>query len=114
MIVKRKTISDPAALKHQFKGLSTRGALICLQRKYGKGNMTFIWHSQICTVAGLLGEVSDYLLDMCCGEFGVVRFFGGPPAQGRWFDGTVLTMLCDAALFDDRIKAMPVSRLLEL
>jgi hypothetical protein len=114
MIVKRKVISDPEVLKHQFKGLSTRGALICLQQKYGKGNMTFIWHSQTCTVNGLLEEVPDYLLDMRCGEFGVVRFYGGPPAQGRWFDGTVLTMLCDAALFDNRTKDMPVSQLLGL
>ena len=113
-IIQKQKMSDPDTLKHQFKGLSVRGALICLQQRYAKGNMTFVWRSQLLTVRAALKEVPDYLLNMRCGEFGVVRFYGGPPTKGQWFSGSALTMLCDAALFDNRTKDLPISQLLGL
>jgi len=112
VIIRRQKPATPDTLKHQFGGLSVRGAFICLEQRYGKGTMSFIWQSQSLTVRDALKELPDYLLDMRCGDFGVVRFFGGPPKNGRWFDGTVLTMLCDASLFEKHTEGMAPSELL--
>lgn len=53
----------------------------------------------------------DWLLKMECGTFGVIRFYGGPPEGGKWYDGTVLSMLCDLILFNENTEhSSPVER----
>lgn len=102
VVVRRhKMTKDVPALKNQLKGLSARGALVTLAQRYGMSNKSFIWDGQLYTVASALTALPDWLLDIKCNEFGVIRFFGGPPKAGRWFDGTILTMLCDAVLFEE-------------
>jgi len=87
-------------LKMQFAGLSVRGALVTLAQRYRSANKNFIWGSQLYTVRSALEDLPDYLLNMKCAGFGVVRFFGGPPNRGGWYDGTLLTIMCDSALFE--------------
>lgn len=99
-------MTDIPTLKRQFAGLSARGALVTMAQRYGMAAKTFVWSGQLYTVDMALEQLPDYLLDMKCGDFGIVRFFGGPPKAGRWFDGTVLTMLCDAVLFENSTNEM--------
>jgi hypothetical protein len=105
---------DVPALKNQLKGLSARGAFVTLAQRYGMADKTFIWDGQLYTVRTALADLPDYLLDMNCGDFGIVRFFGGPPKKGQWFDGTVLTMLCDAVLFEENTNTMTEAQKLAL
>jgi len=106
VIVRKHKMTDIPTLKKQFAGLSARGAFMTMAQRYGMATKTFIWSGQFYTVDTILKQLPDYLLDMKCGDFGIVRFFGGPPKAGRWFDGTVLTMLCDAVLFENSTNEM--------
>lgn len=114
VILRPEKYTDVATLKYQLGGLSARGALVCLAQKHGKAQTTFVWFSQLYTVTQALENVSDYLLDMRCGDFGVIRFFGGPPRNGKWFDGTLLTMLCDAVMFENHTAGMTEAQIIGL
>ena len=94
-------------LKDQLKGLSVHAALIMLKTHYGMSKKTFLFDGEQFTVALALDVFEDLLMTMPCGELGVIRFFGGPPHEGKWFDGTILTMLCDAILFSDLAQNLP-------
>jgi hypothetical protein len=107
VIVKKHKMTDIPTLKRQFTELTARGALVTLVQRYGMAAKNFVWNGQLYTVDTALKQLPDYLLDMKCGDFGIVRFFGGPPKAGNWFDGTVLTMLCDAVLFEGSTEEMP-------
>jgi len=99
-------MTNTTTLKTQFAGLSVRGALVTLAQRYSSANKGFIWDGQLYTIRSALEDLADYLLDMKCAGFGIIRFFGGPPNQGGWFDGTILTMLCDAVLFESNTAGM--------
>ena len=90
----------PQILKLQLKAMTTRAALLVLIQK-GRGDIILYWDSQRFTPKSLL-RIENILLCLPCGDFGTVRFYGGPPKQGKWFDGSILTLLCDCFLFDSR------------
>lgn len=90
-----------ADLKRQLENLSTYHALVVLSQGHGMANKTFIWNGQLYTIQEALKTIPAYLLELRCGDFGTLRFYGGPPQKGAWYGGTVLTMLCDAVLFDE-------------
>jgi hypothetical protein len=110
-IVRKIKITNPHAAKYQLKGLSARAALVCLMQQYGLHKKTFVWQAGFYTVEGALKQIDDYLLDIECGKFGIIRFYGGPPGCAKWFDGTLLTMLSDAAMFESH--STPSSNLLD-
>lgn len=95
-----KKITD---LKKQLSAMSTATALMCIIQKYA-GTKNFIWGGQLWSVERAKREWEEDLLDMPCGELGVVRFFGGPPGSGQWYDGTILSILCDLILFSENTK----------
>ena len=97
-------------LKDQLKGLSTRSALATLGEKYGMSGKSFIFDGQLYTVSTALSNIPGYLLDMACDEFGTIRFYGGPPAVGAWYEGSILTMLCDAVLFEENTRHLDTSQ----
>lgn len=96
-------------LKKQLASISTRCALVCIRQK-NAGNKCFFWSDQMWTTDDALETWEDYLLEIKCGEFGVVRFFGGPPKHGKWYNGTVLSMLCDLILFDENTKSWSLAK----
>ncbi|MHC4188401.1 MAG: hypothetical protein ACYSUB_01775 [Planctomycetota bacterium] len=91
------------ALKRQLSGLSTRCALICIIQK-GGGDKQFIWAGKLWTPNQAYETLEEDILEIGCGSMGVLRFFGGPPGKGGWFDGTMLSMLCDLILFDEKTQ----------
>ncbi len=92
-----KKITD---LKKQLTAMSTEAALLCIIQEYS-GIKNFIWDGQLWTVEKASKKLEKDLLTMPCGDFGVIRFYGGPPGNGRWYDGTILSMLCDMILFNE-------------
>lgn len=64
-----------------------------------------MWSGEFYTVGQALATIPDYLLSMPCGAFGIIRFMGGPLGKTKWYNGTVRTMLCDAALFESHTHA---------
>lgn len=99
-------------LKKQLKDLTTRVALVKLSHQYRLTNKTFLFDGVVYTIKSALADIPEYLLDMPCEHFGTLRFFGGPPGSGRWFNGTVLTLLCDSVLFDESTKHLSTSEML--
>jgi hypothetical protein len=89
-------------LKNQLANLDTRSALLCICQK-GAEAKCFFWSDQMWTASQALDVWEDYLLEVKCSEFGVVRFYGGPPKQGKWYNGTMLSMLCDLFLLIDEM-----------
>lgn len=100
MVVIRRRKKTVTELKLWYKHYSARSALAILADDFGMRFKTFMWFGEIYTIEKAWTDIPDYLLDMHCGTFGVVRFMGGPPGKTKWYSGTVLTMLCDAALFE--------------
>lgn len=90
-------------LKKQLAAMSTECALLCLIQK-GAGGKCFYWSGQMWTPKQAKDNWENYLLQMICSEFGVVRFYGGPPSKGSWYNGTILSMLCDLILFDENTQ----------
>lgn len=88
-----------AGLKLWYRHCSARTALSILIEDYGMRARTFMWSTKLYTVERALTNIPYYLIDMPCGQFGVIRFFGGPPGHAKWYEGTLLTMLCDTVLF---------------
>jgi hypothetical protein len=95
-------------LKKQLERMSTVCALAYLIQK-GAGTKCFIWAGQMWTSEQAKREWEDDLLEMACGKLGVIRFYGGPPGNGGWFDGTILSMLCDLILFDENTEGWTAS-----
>jgi hypothetical protein len=92
-----KKVTD---LKKQLTAMSTESALLCIIQK-GAEAKTFFWDGQLWTPVQAKRMWEKDLLTMACGGFGVIRFFGGPPGNGQWYDGTILSMLCDIILFNE-------------
>ena len=90
-------------LKVQLASMSTKCALHCIRQK-GASAKCFFWNGQMWTPAQALSTWDKYLLEMHCESFGIVRFFGGPPGRGAWYDGTILSILCDLILFDENTQ----------
>lgn len=112
-VIRKTRITNPHAIKHQLKGLSARGAFVCLMQQHKLHKKTFMWQGELYTVETALEIIPDYLLDIKCGKFGIIRFYGGPPGRAKWFDGTVLTMLCDATMFENHNTGlMPAQKLI--
>ncbi len=86
-------------MKADLGAFSVRFALQSISRK-GGGNKLFYFDSKTYTPRTALADWEKCLLGMDCGNLGVVRFYGGPPGEGKWYSGTVLSMLCDMVLFD--------------
>lgn len=101
--VRRKTMQQIDSLKKQLGGMSTNAALLCLIQK-GAGHKCFFWAGQMWTAEQAEREWEGDLQEMGCGKLGVLRFYGGPPRNGNWYDGTLLTMLCDLLLFDENTE----------
>jgi len=99
------------SLKKQLEGMSTNAALLCLIQK-GAGHKCFFWAGQMWTAEQAAKEWEQDLQEMTCSKLGVLRFYGGPPSNGGWFDGTLLTMLCDLILFDENTEGWSGSELL--
>lgn len=113
VIIRKPKVTKPHTVKHQLKGLSTRGAFVCLMQQYSLHKKTFMWQGKLYTVESALKQIPDYLLNIQCDKFGVVRFYGGPPGNATWFDGTVLTMLCDATMFENHTTTLtPAQKLI--
>jgi hypothetical protein len=106
MVIIRTRKKTVAELKLWYKDYSAREALAILAEDFGMGFKTFMWFGEVYTVERALTTIPDYLLDMYCGAFGIVRFMGGPLGKTKWYNGTVLTMLCDAALFEAYARSM--------
>lgn len=98
-------MNEIANLKKQLASMSTGHALLCIIQK-GGGGKSFFWDGQLWSASQAKEKWDPYLLKMVCGEFGAIRFFGGPPKAAAWYTGTVLSMLCDLILFDDKTKAL--------
>lgn len=92
-------------LKNQMKGLSTEFALTWLTQK-GLNQSTFFWDGKLWTVEKAKKEWEKDIQEMPCGEVGVLRFYGGPPGKADWYDGTILSMLCDIILFNERTAGL--------
>jgi hypothetical protein len=90
------------ALKSQLKNLTVRAALLCVEQR--APNKVFLWGGQMWTPKQAGVEWEPELMHQSCAEFGVVRFFGGPPKDAQWYDGTILSMLCDLILFEESTK----------
>lgn len=101
-------------LKDQLRGLSTSAALVTLGQRYQMFGKSFIFDGQLYTIEMALKDIPAYLLEMPCEHFGAIRFYGGPPRNSGWYEGTVLTMLCDAVLFDENTQNLTESQLLAL
>ena len=86
-------------LKSNLSEFSVKFALQNIIRK-GGGNKLFYFDSKTYTPRTALAGWEKCLLGMDCGKLGVIRFYGGPPGEGKWYSGTVLSMLCDLVLFD--------------
>jgi len=112
MIVVRnhKMTTSLKSLRDQLRTLSTRTALVTMAETYGMHAKSFVFDGQLYSVASALKEIPEYLLDMNCDQFGAVRFFGGPPKKGNWFTGSIMTMLCDAVLFDENTRHLDSSQ----
>lgn len=89
----------PADMKYKFCRFTVRQALVVLAQGYNCRYKQFYWGGQHWTVEKALEQLDATLLDMPCGSFGVVGFRGGPPLRCDAVNGTILTMLCDQALF---------------
>ena len=90
---------DIRELKAELSEFSVKFALQNIIRK-GAGNKIFHFDGSVLTPSLALEKWEDYLLNIACGKFGTIRFYGGPPGEGKWYNGTVLSMLCDLILFD--------------
>ena len=90
---------DINEMKAGLGAFSVRFALQNIIRK-GGGNKLFYFDSGTYTPRTALAGWEKCLLNMDCGKLGVIRFYGGPPGEGKWYNGTVLSMLCDLVLFD--------------
>ncbi len=110
MVIIRRQKKFIAELKLGYKTCSSRWALRTLLEDYGLQAKAFVWDGQLYTVAGALESVPDYLLDMWCDDFGVLRFFGGPPGNPGWYEGTLLTMLCDVILYEAYASDMTLEK----
>ena len=86
-------------MKSDLSEFSVKFALQNIIKK-GGGDKLFYFDSKTYTPSIALAGWEPFLLDMDCGKMGVIRFYGGPPREGKWYNGTVLTMLCDLILFD--------------
>ena len=95
-------------LKEQLGGMTVECALLCIIQK-GAGDKCFFWGGRMWTPKEAKSGLEDCILQMNCGQMGVVRFYGGPPGKGSWYDGTVLTMLCDLFLFDENTQGWSTS-----
>lgn len=102
----------PADLKYKYCQLSAGAALLMLSSKFHSGYKKFFWAGESWTVRRALEGIDDYILSMPCGSFGVLRFLGGPPGRCRNMKGTLLTLLCDEALFHHYTKGIPLPELL--
>ena len=92
-------------LKNQMKGLSTEFALTWLIQKR-LSQSTFFWDGKLWTVGEAKKEWEKEIKEMPCGEVGVIRFYGGPPNKADWYDGTILSMVCDIILFNERTAGL--------
>lgn len=86
-------------LKADLGAFSTKFALQSIIRK-GCGDKRFYFDSKAYTPRTALASWEKCLLGVDCGKLGIIRFYGGPPREGKWYDGTMLSMLCDLILFD--------------
>lgn len=100
MVIIRPQAKTAAELKLFYGHWSAQGILTILAKDYGMWAKTFMWGGEIFTVKGALVNIPSYLLDVRGGDFGVIRFYGGPIAKAKYYNGTILTMLCDAVLFE--------------
>lgn len=89
---------DIRELKAELGEFSVKFALQNIIGK-GAGDKIFYFDSIMYTPRLALSW-ENYLLNIACGKFGIVRFYGGPPGEAKWYDGTMLSMLCDLILFD--------------
>jgi len=106
--VRSKTMQKIDTLKKQLAGLSTECALLCLIQK-GAESKCFFWAGQMWTAKQAKDAWERDLLEMTCGRLGVIRFYGGPPKASGWYDGTILSMLCDLILFDENTEGWSTS-----
>lgn len=106
-------MSNVAVMKSQLSAMSTRVALKCVCQK-GAGNKCFFWGGQMWTARKALEEWEECFLNMPCSQFGVINFFGGPPCQGKWHQGTILSMICDLIMFEELTKDLTESEKLSL
>ncbi|MHC4301196.1 MAG: hypothetical protein ACYS7Y_28340 [Planctomycetota bacterium] len=102
----------PADLKYKYCQYSAGAALQVLRDKFHSGFKKFFWAGHSLDVRQALEEIDDYLLSMPCGSFGVISFLGGPPGRCRTMQGTLLTLLCDEALFHHYTRGIPLPELL--
>ena len=97
-------MTDIDFLKNQLENLTAVAAFDTLIQHFGRGNQTFLFNSTQHTVGDAHKDFQACELTMRCSDFGYINFFGGPPHKGRWLRGTLLTMLCDAVLFEKHSK----------
>jgi hypothetical protein len=88
---------DTKLLHRLFHTLSAPDAIMILCHAFEASTATVF-------IEGRQVRVAD-LLDSCYMFYGAiaadveVRFYGGPPSRGQWFEGTLLTMVMDHAAF---------------
>lgn len=104
-------MSKISILKEQLGSLSVKSALLCIIQK-GAGNKCFFWGDRMWTAVQAKDTWENYLLEMPCDEFGIVRFFGGPPTKGKWYNGTIFSILCDLILFNANTQNWSTSEIL--
>jgi len=101
--MKKQTNPNLQTLKKQLGGLTIKAALLVLIQKYRRSSQSLFIGAKAITVGQLYREICDPIASDRCDTFDV-RFYGGPPSTGGWFNGTVLTVLCDAVLFEEHNK----------
>ena len=102
----------PTQLKKQFRKMSTRAALMVMVQR-GFAGKYFSRGDAHYTPDEALINWPKIMLESPCSLYSI-KFFGGPPDKGRWYRGTVLSMLCDIILFDWATKGVPTGEQLAL
>ena len=80
-----------------FYDITALDALNIICQFFNAGNAVIYIDGRRFTVLDLFDSLNMYM-DGLAREI-VIRFFGGPHKHGRWFTGTLLTMLADHAAY---------------
>lgn len=89
--------NDMATLERLFKDLSAMDAVEVLCQVFNAINAVVYIDNKRFALHELY---DDYYTMYCCAATDIdLRFYGGPPGSGRWFSGTLLTLLMDHAAY---------------
>jgi hypothetical protein len=87
-------------IKSYLDGCTAADAINLLCEEFGKGRtvVTFIKSGQRRELQSL--AEASHLHSLAPEDLGPIEFYGGPPNNKKYYCGTLLTMLCDAVLYN--------------